>query len=124
MAEVLPDRLRVLGELDLAREARRIEERYPITSLRSVYLSDPASRGQSEAWLVDRTVRHFIAFEQLFDEVRPEVLVPDVGSETMRTAAHLIALDRGITTLFVFLTIFPRPLRLYIDTPHAPIVAH
>ena len=40
----------------------------------------------------------------------------------MRTAAHLIALDRGVTTLFVFLTIFPRPLRLYIDTPHAPLV--
>ena len=123
VAEVLPDRLRALGELDLAREARRIEERYPITSLRSVYLSDPASRGQSEAWLVDRTVRHFIAFEQLFDEVSPEVLVPDVGSETMRTAAHLVALEREVTTLFVFLTIFPRPLRVYIDTPHAPLVA-
>jgi len=122
-AHVLPDRLRALGEVDVAREAMRIEEQYPITSLRSVYLADPVSRRRSEAWLVDRTVRYFLALEQLFDEVRPDVLVPDVGSETMRTAAHLIALDRGVTTLFVFLTIFPRPLRLYIDTPHAPLVA-
>jgi Capsule polysaccharide biosynthesis protein len=122
-AHVLPDLLHALGGVDVAREAKRIEEQYPITSLRSIYLADPASRGRDEAWLVDRTVRHFMALEQLFDDVRPDVLVPDVGSETMRTAAHLIALDRGVTTLFVFLTIFPRPLRLYIDTPHAPLIA-
>jgi hypothetical protein len=122
-AYVLAERVRALGEVDVAREAARIEARYPIPSLRSVYLSDPVSRGRDEAWLVDRTVRHFLTLERLFDEVRPDVLVPEVGSETMRTAAHLVALDRGITTLFVFLTIFPRPLRLYIDTPHAPIVA-
>jgi hypothetical protein len=121
-AYVLPDRLRALGDIDVAAEAKRIEAQYPITSLRSVYLSDPVSRGRDEAWLVDRTVRHFLALERLFDEVRPDILVPEVGSETMRTAAHLIALDRGVTTLFVFLTIFPNPLRLYIDTPHAPPV--
>jgi capsular polysaccharide biosynthesis protein len=121
-AHVLPDRVRALGDIDVAAEAERIEAQYPITSLRSVYLSDPVSRGRDEAWLVDRTVRHFVALERLFDELRPDVLVPEVGSETMRTAAHMIALDRGVTTLFVFLTIFPRPLRLYIDTPHAPLV--
>jgi Capsule polysaccharide biosynthesis protein len=122
-AYVLPERLRAVGEIDVAREVTRIEKQYSIPSLRSVYLTDPASRGRDERWLVDRTVRHFLALEQLFDETRPDVLVPDVGSETMRTAAHLIALDRGVTTLFVFLTIFPRPLRLYIDTPHARLVA-
>jgi hypothetical protein len=121
-AYVLPERLRALGDVDVPAEAKRIEAQYPITSLRSVYLSDPASRGREESWLVDRTVRHFLALEQVFDEVQPDVVIPEVGSETMRTAAHLIALDRGVTTLFVFLTIFPRPLRLYIDTPHAPLV--
>ena len=121
-AFVLPDRVRTLGDIDVTAEAKRIEAQYPIASLRSVYLSDPVSRGRDEAWLVDRTVRHFLALEQVFDEVKPDVLVPEVGSETMRTAAHLIALDRRVTTLFVFLTMFPRPLRLYIDTPHAPLV--
>jgi hypothetical protein len=119
--EILPERLQALGDVDVAREAARIEAQYPIGSLRSVYLSDPASRGRGEAELLERTVRHFLAFERLFDELRPDVLVPEVGSETMRTVAHLVALDRGVTTLFVFLTIFPEPARIYIDTPHAPL---
>src|SRR3712207_7450105 len=44
------------------------------------------------------------------------------GSETMRTAAHAVALRREAQVLFLFYTIFPRPLRLYRDTMHAPIV--
>jgi hypothetical protein len=67
-------------------------------------------------------VRHFVALERIFDEVAPDVVVPEVGSETMRTAAHHIALRRGIATLFLFYTLFPRPLRLYRDTLHGPIV--
>ena len=52
------------------------------------------------------------------------MVVPEVGSETMRTAAHLIGLDRArARVLFLFYTIFPDPLRLYADTMHAPIVA-
>ena len=60
-AYVLPERVRALGDIDVAAEAKRIEAQYPIASLRSVYLSDPVSRGRDEAWLVDRTVRHFLA---------------------------------------------------------------
>jgi hypothetical protein len=71
---------------------------------------------------VERTVRHFCALETIFDKLRPEVVVPEVGSETMRTAAHEIALDRGAEALFLFYTIFPEPLRLYRNTMHAPIV--
>jgi hypothetical protein len=37
-------------------------------------------------------------------------------------AAHLIGLQRGIPVLFLLYTIFPKPLRLYVDTLHAPIV--
>jgi hypothetical protein len=40
----------------------------------------------------------------------------------MRTAAHLIGLEREATVLFLFYTLFPRPLRLYANTMHAPIV--
>ena len=122
-ADALPELLRALGSIDVDREAARIIATYPITSLRSVYISDPASKGGHEAQLRERTVRYFLAFERIFDEVRPDILVPDVGSETMRSVAHLVALQRQVPTLFVFLTIFPNPLRLYIDTPHAPIVA-
>ena len=51
----------------------------------------------------------------------PDVLVPEVGNETIRVAAHLIGLRRGIPVLFLLYTIFPDPLRLYVDTLHAPI---
>jgi Capsule polysaccharide biosynthesis protein len=47
--------------------------------------------------------------------------VPEVGSETMRTAAHLVGVSRGVPVLFLLYTIFPRPLRLYVDTFDAPI---
>jgi hypothetical protein len=40
----------------------------------------------------------------------------------MRTAAHLVGRSRGIPVLFLLYTIFPRPLRLYVDTLDAPIV--
>ena len=49
--------------------------------------------------------------------------MPEVGSETMRTAAHEIGLARGAEVLFLFYTIFPDPLRLYRNTMHAPIVS-
>ena len=54
---------------------------------------------------------------------RPTCVVPEVGNETIRVAAHLIGLRRGIPVLFLLYTIFPNPLRLYVDTLHAPIVA-
>jgi hypothetical protein len=108
--------------LDFDAEAARLEARYELPSLRDVYISDPACDGRPEGWCVERTVRHFRALEKVLDEIEPDVVVPEVGSETMRTAAHLIGLDRGATVLFLFYTIFPRPLRLYADSYHAPIV--
>ena len=103
-------------------EAARIEAEYDTPSLRDVYITDAACRGKPEDWCVERTVRHFLALERAFDEADPDVVVPEVGSETMRTAAHLIAKRRGKTVLFLFYTIFPNPLRLYVDSYHAPIV--
>jgi hypothetical protein len=111
-----------LPPFDAAAEAARIEHRYGLTTVRDVYRGDPPCAGRPDEWCVARTVRHFLALERIFADVEPEVLVPEVGSETMRTAAHLIALDRGVTTFFLFYTIFPRPLRLYADTMQAPIV--
>ncbi len=111
-----------LGPVEIARHAERIERSYDTPTLRDVYRTDIACDGRSEDWCVERTVRHFLALERVFDEVSPEVVVPEVGSETMRTAAHLIGLDRDLTVLFLFYTIFPNPLRLYANTMHAPIV--
>jgi capsular polysaccharide biosynthesis protein len=110
------------AKIDVEVETRRLEDAYAMPSLRDVYLSDPACASRSERECVERTVRHFIALEHVFDEARPEVVVPEVGSETMRTAAHLIGRRRDATVLFLFYTIFPRPLRLYVNTYHAPIV--
>jgi hypothetical protein len=112
-----------LGPVDVGRHAERIERSYDTPTLRDVYRTDVACDGRSEVASVERTVRHFLALERVFDDVRPEVVVPEVGSETMRTAAHLIGLDRGTTVLFLFYTIFPNPLRLYANTMHSPIVS-
>ncbi len=119
----LPELMARLGPLDVEVEAARIERTYAIPSLRDVYLTDWPLKGCSERHCIERTVRHFVALERVFDEVRPDILVPEVGSETMRTAAHVIGLERGVRVLFVFYTIFPNPLRLYEDTMHAGIVA-
>jgi hypothetical protein len=122
-AVVLPDAMAELGEgLDVAAEAARIEETYDTPTIRDVYKTDFPCYGRSEEWCVERTVRHFLALERILDRVRPDIVVPEVGSETMRTAAHLVALEREITVLFLFYTIFPNPLRLYRNTLHAPIV--
>jgi hypothetical protein len=120
----MPDELeRALGDQDLGAEAARVEANYDMLSLRDVYRTDWPVAPLGEEAAVERTVRHFLAFERIFDEVSPDVVVPEVGSETMRTAAHLIARARGIETLFLFYTIFPNALRLYANTMHAPIVS-
>ncbi len=105
--------------------ARRCGWRRPTRCARCATCGGPTgrSKGKSEAECLDRTVRHYRALERLFDKTRPDVVVPEVGSETFRTAAHQIAVQRGIDVLFLFYTIFPRPLRLYSNTMHAPIVA-
>lgn len=104
-------------------EVARIESTYPIPHIRDVYYADAIVQGESEEWAVRRTVRHFRALERIVDELRPDVLVPEVGNETMRVVAHLIGLQRGIPVIFLLYTIFPDPLRLSVDTLHAPIVA-
>jgi hypothetical protein len=123
-AVVLPDALTAADPgAALEREALRLESTYEMRSLRDVWRTDWPLAGRPEPECLERTVRHYRALERLFDELRPEVVVPEVGSETFRTAAHHIALHRGIDVLFLFYTIFPRPLRLYANTMHAPIVA-
>jgi hypothetical protein len=107
----------------LDEEVRRLEATYAIPHLRSVYANDWACDGRSESWCIRRTVRHFRALEHVFDDVRPDVVLPEVGNETIRIAAHLISLQRGIPTLFILHTIFPNPLRVYVDTLHAPIAS-
>jgi Capsule polysaccharide biosynthesis protein len=114
-----------VGELDRTRvdqEARRIESSYGLPHIRDVYRADPACDGRPESWCVERTVRHFLALERVFDEAAPDVVVPEVGNETIRIGAHEIGLRRGTPVLFLLYTIFPDPLRLYVDTLHAPIV--
>src|SRR5260221_8906382 len=121
-ARCLADVAAALGEpADLDAEVRRIEETYEMPHIRDVYRADRACPGKSEAWCIHRTVQCFRALERVFDDVRPDVLAPEVGNETIRIASHLIGLRRGIPVLFLLYTIFPDPLRLYVDTLHAPI---
>ncbi|MGH2837198.1 MAG: hypothetical protein ACRDJY_02480, partial [Thermoleophilaceae bacterium] len=124
VAHLLPELLTEAAQgRDLDTERRRIEAGYSMSNLRDVYRTDWPADGLAESEAIERTVRHFLALEPVFDEVRPDVVVPEVGSESIRTVSHLIALDRGIDVLFLFYTIFPKPLRLYANTMHAPIVA-
>jgi hypothetical protein len=102
-------------------EVRRIEAIHPIPHLRDVYRNDKACAGRPEDWCVSRTVDRFRALERVFDEAQPDVALPEVGNETIRIAAHLVANRRGIPALFILHTIFPNPLRVYVDTLHARI---
>jgi hypothetical protein len=111
-ASCLPELMAAVGPIDVEREGRRITGAYDLPSLRDVWRTDWPCAGKPEAWCADRTVRHFIAIERLFDAAAPDVVVPEVGSETMRTAAHLVGVSRGVPVLFLLYTIFPRPLRL------------
>ncbi len=120
----LPDRMAALGfELDLDAEAARIVSSYDTPTLRDIHRTDFVCDGRPEEWSVERTVRHMLAFEQIFAEWGPQIVVPEVGNETIRRSAHLVGLARGVPVLFLFYTIFPEPLRLYVDTMDAPIVA-
>jgi hypothetical protein len=121
-ARCLPDEMAGLGVGDVEAEAARIEERYALPSLRSVYRIDWPCEDRPECWCLERTVRHFLAMERIFDAFAPDVVVPEVGNETMRQAAHHIGLARETPVFFLLYTIFPAPLRLYVDTLHAPIV--
>jgi Capsule polysaccharide biosynthesis protein len=121
-AECLPDVIAALPPAPVAEEVARIEAAYEIPHIRDVYRTDWTCDGKPESWCIERTVSHFRALEEVFDRVRPDVLVPEVGNETIRVASHLIGLERGVPVLFLFHTIFPNPLRLYVDTMHAPIV--
>jgi hypothetical protein len=118
-AYCLPDEMR---DVDAGVSAREVARRYGLSSLHDVYRTDIACRGHDEEWCVERTRRHYLALERVFDAVRPDIVVPEVGTESMRTAAHHIGQARGARVWFLFFTIFPRPLRLYEDTMHAPIV--
>jgi hypothetical protein len=122
-ARCLPDLVAEAGPpADLAAEIRRIEETYETPHLRDVYRADRAANGLSEQAAARRTVDHVRGLERAFDLVRPDVVVPEVGNETIRVAAHLIGMARGIPVLFLLYTIFPDPLRLTVNTLHAPIV--
>jgi hypothetical protein len=117
----VPDLLEAAGTGDADAETARIEETYPILSLRNVWRTDRACAGRPEPECLDRTLRYFRAFEQLFDEYRPDVLVPEVGSETVRFVSHLVARERGVTVPYIFQTIFPGNFRLYLDEYEGPI---
>jgi hypothetical protein len=106
-------------------EESRIVAWYPIAELRDVYRTDPSCReGPHRGDCVERTLREFLAIERLFDRVSPELVVPEVGNENMRTISHLVGVYRGATVLFLLYTMFDRPLRLYANTLDAPIVSH
>jgi hypothetical protein len=120
----LPDRMRELGDrIDIPREVERIVSEYDVPTFRDIYRTDFVCDGRDEQWCVERTVRHVLAMEQIFDQWRPDVVIPEVGNETLRTVARLVAIRRGIPVLFLFYTIFDNPLRVYLDTMHAPIVS-
>jgi hypothetical protein len=106
----------------LADEVRRIEATYPIPHIRDVYYADRVTDGRSEDWSIRRTVEYFRAVERIVDDVRPDVMVPEVGNEVLRIVSHLVGMNRGIPVLFLLYTLFPNPLRLTVDTLHTPIV--
>ena len=120
----LADRLARL-DVDAAtveREVERIPRDYETSTLRDIYRTDHTCNGRPEAESVERTVRHVLAIEEIFDELAPDVVVPEIGNEMLRTVAHLVALRRAVPVLFLNYTIFPRPLRVTVDRPNARLL--
>lgn len=118
----LHDLIRELPPASLTDEVVRIESTYPIPHLRDVYRGDYAIAGWSEDASERRAVDIFRALERVFDVVDPDVVCPEVGNETIRVVAHTVALGRDLPVLFLLFTIFPKPLRVYVDTLHAQVV--
>jgi hypothetical protein len=121
-ARCVHDVIAALPPADTQVEAARIESHYGLPTIRDAYRGDRPSEGKPEQWCVQRAVAYFRAVERVLDDVEPDVLVPEVGSEVVRIAMHRVGVARSIPVLFLLLTIFPRPLRLYVDTLDAPIV--
>ena len=118
---LLPELADELPEWDVASEHRRIELQYGLGSIRELYSADPdLPTGPTVVRAAHRAGR--AGARAGVDEFQPDVVVPEVGRETPRLAAHELARARGIPTFFLFYTIFPNPLRLYVDTMHAPVV--
>jgi hypothetical protein len=101
------------GDLDAAAEAARV--RYGLPTFREVYRTDVAFEHRPEPECLADALRMLEATEQVFETWGPTIVVPEVGNETIRTAAHLVGLRRGIPVLFLLYTIFDAPLRLYVD---------
>src|SRR6266542_4919130 len=101
-AHCLPDLVREAGGPgEQATEMRRIEASYEMPHIRDVYRADVACAALPEEQCIRRTVEHFRALERAFDLIEPDVVVPEVGNETIRVAAHLIGLARGTPVLFL-----------------------
>src|SRR5205085_4544869 len=77
-----------LPPADPLAEAARIEAEYGLPTIRDAYRGDRPCDGRPEEWCVRRAVDHFRAIERVLDEVAPDVLVPEVGSEVIRIAMH------------------------------------
>jgi hypothetical protein len=122
-ARCIHDVIASLPAAETSAETARIETEYGLPTIRDAYRGDRPCEGKPEEWCVRRAVDDFRTVERVLDEVEPDVLVPEVGSEVVRIAMHRVGVARGIPVLFLLLTIFPRPLRLYVDTLDAPIVA-
>jgi len=120
-AHCLPDLMSETRPGELDSEERRILERYRIPSLREVYRTDVLPNADVDACR-ERTVRHFLAIEGLFERLAPNVLVSEAGNESIRTVSQLVAGDLGVLTMYPLYTIFDYGLRLYTETMDAPIV--
>lgn len=118
----LPDAMGAVGPFDLDAEVARMTAAYAVPTFRDVYNTDFVCGRASERWALERTVRHLLAMEAIFADFEPTAVVPEVGNETIRTAAHLVGARRGVPVLFLLNTIFDNPLRLSVDELQRPIV--
>src|SRR6188474_1169895 len=72
-------------------EIAGIESRYGSEALRKAERIDRPSIRHGDAWARPRTLAHVRVLEDLFEGVRPDVLVSEPGSELLRSLAHQVA---------------------------------
>jgi Capsule polysaccharide biosynthesis protein len=121
-AVCVPDVMAETAAGALAEGAAAWAGRWGLPTFRDLYRADPAFRDRPEAWCVQQALAQASAIDAIVERRRPDVIVPEVGREACRIAAHRAGLARGIPVLFLFLTIFRDPLRLYVDRMDGPIV--
>jgi hypothetical protein len=86
---------------------KEVESRTDAFLIRSLYLTDPGLRKESESRLYEKTIRHFMAWKVLFGRYNFDCLITGNGGELIRQVAYWQSRSEGRPMLFLEHLPFP-----------------